>query len=99
MKMAKFLAILIFHYNIDFIVFAIHILSIVLNFLNLTIRKKSVLWEPKYVFSRRNISSVWFRSVVLKAGGIVPKRCNWAKKLKGVIGGGNQHKGAKMLNH
>jgi len=50
-------------------VFAIHIFSILLNFLSLTIKKRSVLWESKFVLSRRNMSSVKFSSVVLKVGG------------------------------
>jgi len=47
-----------------------NIVSILIYFLSLTIKKMSVLWESKCVLSRQNISSVQFRSVVLKVDGI-----------------------------
>jgi len=37
---------------------AIHIFSILPDFLSLTINKRSVLWESKCVLSRQNISSL-----------------------------------------
>jgi len=70
--------------------FAIHIFFIVLNFLSLAIKKRSVSWESKCVVRRRNISSSlnqWFSKLMDSTLGGDFKG-QGGKETKGVIGGG-----------
>ena len=84
--------------------FAIHIFSMLFSFLNLTIKKRTVLWEWKCVPSVGKIHPLfsldqWFSKWAdLPLGGDFKRQWDEKTKLTGNAGA-KQHKGAKMHNH